>query len=67
MLLIGKLEECAEESYMRGLVHGTMHLSVGQEASAVGACMGLREGDRITSTHRGRGHCIARGADADRM
>ena len=52
---------------MRGLVHGTMHLSIGQEARAVGACMGLREGDCITSTHRRPGHCMARGADVDRM
>ena len=67
MLLIRKFGECAEESYMRGLLHGTMHLSIGQEAGAVGAFMALQEGDRITSTYRARGHCIARGADVDRM
>ncbi|MEO0388784.1 MAG: pyruvate dehydrogenase (acetyl-transferring) E1 component subunit alpha, partial [Pseudomonadota bacterium] len=41
MYLIRKFEEGAEASYMRGLVHGTMHLSIGQEASAVAACMSL--------------------------
>ena len=50
MYLIRRFEEGAEESYMRGLIHGTMHLSIGQEASAVGACMDLRKTDYITST-----------------
>ena len=48
---------------MRGLIHGTMHLSIGQEASAVGICMPLARDDQITSTHRGHGHCIAKGAE----
>jgi len=63
MHLIRRFEEGAEDSYTRGLIHGTMHLSIGQEASAVGACLPLGEGDKITSTHRGHGHCIAKGAD----
>jgi len=67
MLLIRRFEESAEEAYMRGLVHGTMHLSIGQEASAVGACIPLGEDDCITSTHRGHGHCIAKGAEVRRM
>lgn len=67
MVLIRKFEEEAEQCYMRGLIHGTMHLSIGQEASAVGACMPLTDEDKITSTHRGHGHCIAKGAGADRM
>ncbi len=67
MILIRKFEEAAEASYMRGLIHGTMHLSIGQEASAVGSCMSLEERDKITSTHRGHGHCLARGADLGRM
>ncbi len=67
MFLIRKFEEGAEESYMRGLIHGTMHLSIGQEASAVGACMSLSDGDKITSTHRGHGHCVARNADLGKM
>ncbi len=67
MLLIRRFEEGAEQSYMRGLIHGTMHLSIGQEASAVASCMELTDDDKITSTHRGHGHCIAKGADVARM
>ena len=63
MHLIRQFEEGAEQAYMRGLVHGTMHLSIGQEASAVGVGIMLESGDYITSTHRGHGHCIAKGAD----
>ena len=67
MHVIRKFEEVAEASYMRGLIHGTMHLSIGQEASAVGAVLALRADDYILSTHRGHGHCIAKGADPARM
>ncbi|MEN5082191.1 thiamine pyrophosphate-dependent dehydrogenase E1 component subunit alpha [Bosea sp. TWI1241] len=67
MHLIRQFEEGAEESYMRGLIHGTMHLSIGQEASAVGICLPLTREDQITSTHRGHGHCIAKGAEVKRM
>jgi len=67
MHLIRAFEEASEQAYMRGLIHGTMHLSIGQEASAVGACAPLAESDYITSTHRGHGHCIAKGADLGRM
>jgi len=63
MYLIRRFEEGAEQAYMRGLIHGTMHLSIGQEASAVGICVALTDADQITSTHRGHGHCIAKGAD----
>ncbi len=67
MLLIRRFEESAEDSYMRGLTHGTMHLSIGQEASAVGICAPLSDADYITSTHRGHGHCIGKGAEVKRM
>ncbi len=60
---IRRFEEAAEDSYVRGLSYGTMHLSIGQEATAVGACMPLTDADCITSTHRGHGHCIAKGAE----
>lgn len=63
MHLIRKFEEAAEASYARGLIHGTMHLSIGQEASAVGSILPLERDDYILSTHRGHGHCIAKGAD----
>lgn len=67
MHLIRKFEEAAEASYMRGLIHGTMHLSIGQEASAVGTALPLARNDYILSNHRGHGHCIAKGADPQRM
>jgi pyruvate dehydrogenase E1 component alpha subunit len=64
---IRRFEETAEDSYIRGLSYGTMHLSIGQEATAVGACMPLSDADWITSTHRGHGHCIAKGAELQPM
>lgn len=64
---IRRFEEAVDDLFARGLMHGTMHLSIGQEASAVGACLALRDTDLITSTHRGHGHCIAKGADLTRM
>ncbi len=67
MYLIRKFEEAAEQCYMRGLIHGTMHLSIGQEASAVGASLPLRREDYVLSTHRGHGHCIAKGGDPNAM
>lgn len=67
MYLIRRFEEGAEDSYTRGLIRGTMHLSIGQEASAMAICMELTDNDKITSTHRGHGHCIAKGADVGRM
>jgi len=67
MYLIRVFEERAEELYMEGKIWGTFHLYVGEEAVAVGACSALRTDDYITSTHRGHGHCIAKGADIKRM
>ncbi len=67
MWLIRRFEEAVDDLFARGLMHGTMHLSIGQEASATGACFALRDDDAITSTHRGHGHCIAKGADLERM
>jgi TPP-dependent pyruvate/acetoin dehydrogenase alpha subunit len=62
-----RFEEAVDDLFARGLMHGTMHLSIGQEASATGSCLALRSDDAITSTHRGHGHCIAKGADLTRM
>ena len=67
MYTIRAFEEKAEQLYAMGKVHGTMHLSIGMEASAVGAIAALRPDDLILSTHRGHGHCIAKGADLNRM
>jgi TPP-dependent pyruvate/acetoin dehydrogenase alpha subunit len=62
-----RFEEAVDELFARGLMHGTMHLSIGQEASATGTCLALQPDDMITSTHRGHSHCIAKGADLERM
>jgi len=63
MLLIRAFEEKASELFYEGLIPGFIHLSIGQEASAVGTCSVLRKDDYIASTHRGHGHLIAKGAD----
>lgn len=67
MLVIRKFEEALDELFGRSLVRGTCHLCVGQEASAVGACAGLRPTDQVSSTHRGHGHLIAKGGDPSRV
>lgn len=56
-------EEKAEELYTRGLVHGTMHLSIGMEASPIGSIAAIEKDDLIIHHHRGHGHTIAKGAD----
>jgi len=66
MVEIRLFEEKVFELYGQNLVPGTIHLYVGEEAVAVGVCSTLGEGDYITSTHRGHGHCIAKGADLKR-
>jgi 2-oxoisovalerate dehydrogenase E1 component len=63
MLLIRGFEERVADLYRDGLVPGFVHLSIGQEAAAVGACWPLRADDVITSTHRGHGHCLAKGLE----
>ncbi len=67
MYLIRAFEEKAEQLYMMGKIHGTMHLSIGEEASAVGSVTALQPDDYILSTHRGHGHNIAKGADVKKM
>ncbi|GAA0276789.1 alpha-ketoacid dehydrogenase subunit alpha/beta [Actinomadura nitritigenes] len=67
MRRIRRFEERAAELYRQSEVPGFVHLSIGQEASAVGACAPLDERDVITSTHRGHGHCLARGLDTGSM
>ena len=63
MCEIRYFEEKAEDLYVRGLVHGTMHLSIGQEAGSVGSIATLRPEDLIIHHHRGHGHTIAKGAN----
>ena len=67
MYLIRYFEEKAEALYAMGKIHGTMHLSIGQEASAMGAVLALRPDDLMLSTHRGHGQCIAKNADLKLM
>src|SRR2546425_1032346 len=67
MLKIRVFEEHVNELYTTGKMPGLAHLYIGEEAIAVGVCEALRRDDYITSTHRGHGHCLAKGADIDRM
>jgi TPP-dependent pyruvate/acetoin dehydrogenase alpha subunit len=67
MLSIRLFEEQVNELYTRALMPGLAHLYIGEEAVAVGICEALRRDDYITSTHRGHGHCLAKGASPDRM
>jgi acetoin:2,6-dichlorophenolindophenol oxidoreductase subunit alpha len=67
MCEIRYFEEKAEDLYVRGLVHGTMHLSIGQEAGSVGSIASLQPEDLIIHHHRGHGHTIAKGANLTTM
>ncbi|MGW6007927.1 alpha-ketoacid dehydrogenase subunit alpha/beta [Streptomyces sp. NPDC055210] len=67
MRRIRRFEQRASELYKATEIPGFLHLSIGQEASAVGACWPLRESDGITSTHRGHGHVLAKGLDTASM
>jgi pyruvate dehydrogenase E1 component alpha subunit len=67
MVAIRLFEEHANDLYTRALMPGLAHLYIGEEAVAVGVCEALRRDDYITSTHRGHGHCLAKGAQPDLM
>jgi TPP-dependent pyruvate/acetoin dehydrogenase alpha subunit len=67
MVRIRLFEETLADLYKLGQLVGVVHLSIGQEATAVGVCSSLRNGDQITSTHRGHHHMLARGLDPRRM
>jgi len=67
MTTIRLFEERVNELYRGAKMPGLAHLYIGEEAVAVGVCFALRRDDYITSTHRGHGHCLAKGADAGRM
>src|SRR5438445_8792878 len=67
MLKIRLFEESVNELYTSARMPGLAHLYIGEEAVAVGVCQALRDDDYITSTHRGHGHCLAKGAEVDRM
>jgi pyruvate dehydrogenase E1 component alpha subunit len=67
MILIREFDERAIRLRTAGKIYGAVHPYVGQEAIAVGVCATLKRTDRVTSNHRGHGHCIAKGADVRRM
>ena len=67
MLRIRRFEEKVSELFSDGRIPGFVHLYIGEEAVAVGACAALRKDDYITSTHRGHGHCIAKGGSLKYM
>ena len=67
MVTIRLFEEQVNDLYTRALMPGLAHLYIGEEAVAVGVCAALRPDDYITSTHRGHGHCLAKGAEPGRM
>src|SRR5690242_4367640 len=67
MQMIRLFEEQVNQLYTRAVMPGLAHLYIGEEAVAVGICEALTNEDYITSTHRGHGHCVAKGAALDRM
>ena len=67
MATIRFFEEQVNDLYRAAKMPGLAHLYIGEEAVAVGVCAALRRDDYITSTHRGHGHCLAKGAAVDRM
>ena len=67
MVKIRRFEEEVNQLYLGAKMPGLAHLYIGQEAIAVGVCEALRRDDYITSTHRGHGHCLAKGAAVDKM
>jgi pyruvate dehydrogenase E1 component alpha subunit len=67
MRTIREFEERVHTEFAGGAIPGFVHLYAGEEASAVGVCMNLEDKDYIASTHRGHGHCIAKGCDVEAM
>ena len=67
MQTIRRFEERASDDFIKGDIYGVVHCYIGEEAVAVGVCSALEAQDKIISTHRGHGHCIAKGADLNRM
>ena len=67
MILVRRFEQRVKQLYRAGEITGAIHLCIGQEAVAVGACEPLRQDDYVTSTHRGHGHAIGKGLDLDRI
>ena len=67
MMRIRRFEEAAEDAFRNARMRGALHFYIGEEATATGVCADLRTDDYITSTHRGHGHCIAKGGQLNKM
>ena len=67
MMRIRRFEEAAEDAFRNARMRGALHFYIGEEATATGMCADLRTDDYITSTHRGHGHCIAKGGQLNKM
>lgn len=67
MCTIRCFEESVKKDFLNGEIPGFVHLYIGEEAIATGICAALRDTDFIESTHRGHGHCVAKGADVNKM
>jgi TPP-dependent pyruvate/acetoin dehydrogenase alpha subunit len=67
MCTIRAFEEKVVDLFKRQMIYGPLHVCIGEEASAVGICSALRSDDYLVSTHRGHGHCIAKGCDPQKM
>src|SRR5712692_1125229 len=67
LLTIRRFEERVKKEFAASRVKGFVHLYIGEEAVAVGVCSNLRDDDYVTSTHRGHGHCIAKGIEIKSM
>ena len=67
MCTIRSFEESVKHDFLNGEIPGFVHLYIGEEAIGTGICAALRDTDLIESTHRGHGHCIAKGADVNSM
>jgi TPP-dependent pyruvate/acetoin dehydrogenase alpha subunit len=67
MLLIREFEQAIHRLFLKGEVHGTTHLSAGQEAVPVGVCMALEPDDYVSGTYRGHGHALAKGTDPEAL
>src|SRR5215212_8282588 len=67
MVLIRQFETKVNELFLKGIMPGTIHLSLGQEATTVGSCLALQPDDVITLTHRGHGQALAKGVTSNAL
>jgi TPP-dependent pyruvate/acetoin dehydrogenase alpha subunit len=67
MMEIRLFEEAIEKLFFRNMIGGSVHASIGQEAVAVGVCSAMKDEDYIVSTHRGHGHCLAKGGKPEKI